>query len=236
MIKDIGHYLLPPDQKPVSIAPSVLFNKRGVGTANGVQDTNGTTSPPIDPSAPTLYPFDTSGEPDGNPTVLPLEILQKFHWTFLIRHPRSSVPSYYRCTVPPLSETTGFHTYMPSEAGYDELRRLFEYLRSVGEIGPETAGATDPPTESAQEQGQGQGQGSKGKIQICVVDADDLLDDPQGIVKAFCATTNLPYDPAMLKWDTEADARQATEAFAKWNGFHNDAMGSTELRKRVKVR
>ena len=39
----------------------------------------------------------------------------------------------------------------------------------------------------------------------------------------------------MLKWDTEEDARQAKEAFEKWNGFHDDAMHSTELKKRVHV-
>ena len=66
-------------------------------------------------------------------------------------------------------------------------------------------------------------------------DADDLLDNPQGIIKAFCETTGVEYDPGMLKWDTEEDARQAKEAFEKWNGFHDDAMHSTELKKRVHV-
>merc|ERR1712000_754518 len=39
-----------------------------------------------------------------NPTNVPLDILRKFNFTFLIRHPRRSVPSYWRCTIPPLCD------------------------------------------------------------------------------------------------------------------------------------
>ncbi|KAM5358709.1 hypothetical protein ACJZ2D_015052 [Fusarium nematophilum] len=38
-------------------------------------------------------------EEAGNPTVLPLEVLKQFQFTFLIRHPRRAIPSYYRCTT-----------------------------------------------------------------------------------------------------------------------------------------
>ena len=210
----------------------MLFNKRGVGTtSNGVADGDAphTTAPDsfVDPSAPPLYPYATSPEADGNPTVLPLDVLRQFHWTFLIRHPRSSVPSYFRCTVPPLCDTTGFYNYMPSEAGYDEVRRLLTYLKDIGEIGPGIAGQTSNDVSA-----------NKGKVSgvdICVVDADDLLDSPKGIIKAFCDSTGLDYDPQMLKWDSEEDAAQAKEAFEKWNGFHDDAMNSTELKPRMHV-
>lgn len=37
----------------------------------------------------------------------------------------------------------------------------------------------------------------------------------------------------MLKWDSQEDQERAVEAFEKWNGFHDDAIGSTELKPRV---
>ena len=116
---------------------------------------------------------------------------------------------------------------MPSEAGYDEVRRLLTYLKDVGDIGPGVAGETSDGVST--------NEGKAGGVDICVVDADDLLDSPKGIIKAFCDSTGLEYDPQMLKWDSEEDAAQAKEAFEKWNGFHDDAMNSTELKPRVHV-
>ena len=59
---------------------------------------------------------------------------------------------------------------MPGEAGYDELRRVFDYLKDIKEVGPAVAGRDD---------------GKEG-VKITVIDADDLLDDPEGVVKAYC--------------------------------------------------
>ncbi|GJC80679.1 hypothetical protein ColLi_03517 [Colletotrichum liriopes] len=148
----------------------------------------------------------TAAEP-GNPTVLPLDILRKFQWTFLIRHPRRSIPSYYRCTVPPLDEVTGFSNFSASEAGYDELRRLFDFL-----IRERVVDEKD----------------------LMVVDADDLLDDPEGIIKAYCAHVGLDFTDSMLNWSDE-DTKLAQDKFAKWNGFHNDALCSTSLKPRDKA-
>jgi len=33
-----------------------------------------------------------------------------------------------------------------------------------------------------------------------VVDADDLLRDPEGVLRALCAALDVPFDPAMLSW------------------------------------
>ncbi|KAJ3956361.1 hypothetical protein N0V92_007089 [Colletotrichum tropicale] len=143
----------------------------------------------------------------GNPTVLPIETLRKFQWTFLIRHPRRSIPSYYRCTVPPLDKMTGFYNFMPSEAGYAELRTLFDFLvkeRIVDESN------------------------------LLVVDADDLLDDPEAIIRAYCQHVGLDFTDNMLNWGEE-DTKIAQEKFAKWTGFHEDALGSTSLRPRNKA-
>ncbi|KAH0149971.1 NAD(P)-binding protein, partial [Aureobasidium melanogenum] len=222
-IKDITHYLSPPDGKPASIAPSLMQVKRGVGTngsnpltdianASKSAETNGA----VEKSPP--YPYATEAEP-GNPTVVPTEILNKFHFAFLIRHPKHSIPSYWRCTIPPLDAITGFYNFMPSEAGYDEQRRLFDYLRSCGQIGPKLAGQD--------------GEQKSGVADICVIDADDLLDNPSAILEQFCKSVGIEYSPSMLNWDNEEDHTQAKEAFEKWKGFHEDAINSTELKPRT---
>ncbi|KAJ5901554.1 hypothetical protein N7495_002082 [Penicillium taxi] len=241
-IKDIDHYLLPPHGKPASIAPSLLRLKRGVGTdkpqTNGVNGTNGTThanghSNGVNGHAnghanikKTPYPYDTAAEP-GNPTVIPRELQEKFHFAFLIRDPHHSVPSYYRCTIPPLDKVTGFFNYDPSEAGYDELRRHFDYLRTQGLVGPRVATRPELSPEA------GSAADASTVHEICVVDADDMLDAPAPTIKAFCDSVGLPYSTDLLEWDTEEDYRYACEAFEKWRGFHNDAIESKGLVARV---
>ncbi|OBT44211.1 hypothetical protein VE00_05422 [Pseudogymnoascus sp. WSF 3629] len=182
------------------------------GHATNGNVTNGNTT------SPAPYPYNTEAEP-VNPTVVPEEILKKFHFTFLIRHPRSSIPSYYRCTIPPLNKVTGFYNFDPSEAGYDELRRVFDFLKSKGHVGPAIAGEHD-------------GNLPKGEVSITMIDADDLLDNPNGIIEAYCKEVGMDYDPGMLNWDTEEDHTQAKRAFEKWRGFHNDAIESCSLKPR----
>lgn len=214
--------MVPPEGKPASIAPSLGGKvKKGVGT-NGVTHkngiTNGVTNGFTNGTSAAPYPYNTEAEP-GNPTVVPKELLKKFHFTFLIRHPRSSIPSYYRCCVPPLDAVTGFYNFMPNEAGYDELRRVFDYLRSENIVGPARAGENG-------------GSMKDGQVSITVVDADDLLDNPHGIIEAYCKEVGLNYSPSMLNWDNEDDHKHAKDAFEKWNGFHNDAIGSGSLKPR----
>jgi hypothetical protein len=222
-IKDMAQYWIPPSGKPATVAPSLSNYRRGVGT-----DT--TSLSPVnsrpDSSKPP-YPYDTKGEPN-NPTVIPADLLATYHFTFLIRHPKFSIPSYYRCTIPPLDKMTGFYNFRPDEAGYDELRRLFDYLRSEGQIGPKFAG-------QKQEDGNAEVNGHSGGVEICVIDADDLLDNPSGMVEAFCKTTGIEWDPDMLIWDSDKDQAKAQEAFEKWKGFHEDALDSDRLRARTHV-
>ncbi|GAP89686.1 putative P-loop containing nucleoside triphosphate hydrolase [Rosellinia necatrix] len=182
----------------------------GTNGINGVNGTNGTRELKAQDSNPT-----------GNPTVIPLEILKKFHWTFLIRHPRRGIPSYVRCCSPPLSKTTGWDHFMPSESGYVELRRLFDYLREQGLVGPSVAG---------------QANGAKtreDKISITVLDADELLDRPKEAIRAFCEQTDIPFSPNMLEWDDEENQKYVADAFAKWNGWHDDAINSKGLTART---
>ncbi|KAL4984648.1 P-loop containing nucleoside triphosphate hydrolase protein [Aspergillus falconensis] len=264
-IKDILHYLLPPHGKPASIAPSLNRIKRGVGTETATAETaaavgsngdsvanghhpaaNGAVNSSMNGSemkkgnsrAP--YPYNTPSEP-GNPTVIPKEILQTFHFAFLIRDPHYSVPSYYRCTIPPLDATTGFTYYDPAEAGYDEMRRFFEYLRAEGLVGPHVATHEADADEILAHAKDGQRKSTYKPVsspdanigaEICVVDADDMLDGPAAMMEAFCRSVGIPYTDAMLNWDNEEDHEYAREAFEKWNGFHNDAIDSRGLTAR----
>ena len=219
-IKDMLYYFVPPNGAPASIAPSFSGKtiKKGVGTNDKVNGlTNGFTNGVNGVHHKAPFPYDTAAE-SGNPTVVPAEVLKQFHFTFLIRHPRYSIPSYYRCTIPPLARLTGFYDFMPSEAGYDELRRVFDFLRKEKQIGPAIAGKYDKLKD--------------GEVSITVIDADDLLDDPHGIIKAYCKEVGIAFDPKMLTWDTDEDHQHAEASFEKWPGFHEDAFKSTSLKPR----
>lgn len=209
-IKDIAHYLLSPNPKtPARIPPSLrlgIHKRKGYGT-NGVVNgdtTNGDTNG--DATNGDLDDLDDLDEDAGNPTVLPLRILRNYQFTFLIRHPRQAVPSYYRCCIPPLSADTGFHSFIPSEAGYRELRELFDFLRAKGLVTSEN---------------------------LCVVDADDLLDRPREVMRRYCACVGLDFRESMLGWGTD---REGCGKFDKWKGFHNDAIESAGLKPRERVR
>lgn len=124
---------------------------------------------------------------------------------------------------------------MPSEAGYDEVRRVFDYLRSIGQIGPKIATHEDPTTNGHAAESNPVANGHHPEVEICVVDADDLLDNPKGIVQAYCNSVGIPFDEDMLNWNTEVDQKEARDAFEKWPGFHEDAMNSCDLKPRLHV-
>lgn len=207
----------------------------GVNGTDGINGTNGVTNG-ANGKAGEPYPYDTPAEP-GNPMVMPKEILSRFHFAFLIRDPHNSVPSYYRCTIPPLDDVTGFHDYYPSEAGYDEVRRTFEYLRRAQMIGPHIATRDDvveevdgvlQPVKTG-----GKGTAYESGADICVVEADEMLQKPAETMEAFCRSVGIKYDTGMLKWDNEADHEHACAAFEKWKGFHDDVIESKGLGPKV---
>ena len=246
-IKDIIYYIVPPEHQAAHLAPSLQPIKRGVGTAdsgngNESDDSDAAAkdsavdfgsppktpgkadfgSRPVTPKSPP-FPYETPVNA-RNPTVVPREILERFHFTFLIRHPRNAIPSYYRCCIPPLVERTQFNPFMPSEAGYDELRALFDYCKDTGLVGPAVCGQDNAGVKAA-----------PGQAQICVIDADDLLDDPEGILRQYCESIGLEFSTDMLTWDSEESHQFAREQFEKWDGFHDDAIGSKDLKPRLHV-
>lgn len=195
-IKDIAHYLIPPAGEP-RIAPSLAPATAANGATNGAPTSGATSGAPANGAA--------DGTPPKNPTVVPLARLKEFQWTFLIRNPVRSIPSYFRCTQPPLAQLTGFDHFLPEEAGYRELRLLLDYLRAAGVVDDAS---------------------------LFVLDADDLLEHPAEAVQRYCAHIGIDYSPQMLRWEKGVGC----EAFDKWKGFHEDAIGSDGLRKREKKR
>lgn len=107
---------------------------------------------------------------DGNPTLIPTSILldPSVHHTFLIRTPKKAVPSYHRLCYP--GAETGFDYFDPEEAGYSELRRLFDFVRSKGERQP------------------------------MVVESEQLLAAPEKVLSKWCEEVQVPFDVSMLEW------------------------------------
>jgi len=59
-----------------------------------------------------------------------------------------------------------------------------------------------------------------------VVDADDLEENPAGILAAYCRRLNIEFLPASLNWKPELPA-----GWKIWQNWHTDAAGSTEIGK-----
>lgn len=157
--------------------------------------------------APSLQHHFSPHEP-RNPTLFPTNLVNTFSFVFLIRKPSASLPSLYRCFIPPLSEKTGERVLDSSELGYRETRMLFDYLYPP---------AARTPSMSAP----------------ILVDADDLLAHPKFIVRTICQRLALPYTSSMLTWDRPEDYALAESAFKKYAGYHVDALKSTGLRPRT---
>jgi hypothetical protein len=63
-----------------------------------------------------------------------------------------------------------------------------------------------------------------------VVDADDLEDDPAGIVAAYCDALDIGFLPAALHWKPELPRK-----WKMWQKWHADAAGSTGIRKNLET-
>jgi hypothetical protein len=59
-----------------------------------------------------------------------------------------------------------------------------------------------------------------------VVDADDLEEDPDGIIRAYCRRLDLPFIPEAMSW-----APEHQEQWDIWKDWHTDAAKSTGIQK-----
>jgi len=95
-------------------------------------------------------------------------VLSAFDNTFLIRDPRKAIRSLHRMSID--TERTGWSYFDPNEAGYRQLRAVFERVME-----------------------------SSGKPPV-VVDADVLQDNPERVLRRYCELLGLDFLPAMLEW------------------------------------
>lgn len=63
-----------------------------------------------------------------------------------------------------------------------------------------------------------------------LIDAEDLLANPEIILRYICSRTGLEYSESMLSWDSAEDHAQANALFEKFEGYHEDALHSTGIR------
>ncbi|MEL6415607.1 MAG: sulfotransferase family protein [Pseudomonadota bacterium] len=88
------------------------------------------------------------------------------------------------------------------EVGFPEQRALFDLLTALN--------GTPPP----------------------VIDSDDLLEDPDGMVAAFCAAVDIPFLADAMRWEPVGDP----SAHSWWDGgsFNANLAQSTGLRPQVR--
>lgn len=88
------------------------------------------------------------------------------------------------------------------EVGFPEQRALFDLLMALN--------GTPPP----------------------VIDSDDLLEDPEGMVKSWCEAVDIPFLPEALRWKTGGDPSE----HSWWDGgsFHGNLANSTGLNRQVR--
>ncbi|WP_017690714.1 sulfotransferase family protein [Paenibacillus sp. PAMC 26794] len=64
---------------------------------------------------------------------------------------------------------------------------------------------------------------------VIVIDADDLCDNPQAVVKAYCKALDIPFIQESLSWKE----REVPE-WDEWKSWHLDALSSTSIRRNKK--
>eukprot|EP00049_Salpingoeca_infusionum_P011323 m.195799 g.195799 ORF g.195799 m.195799 type:complete len:305 (+) comp14899_c1_seq5:184-1098(+) len=133
------------------------------------------------------------------------ELEREWLHTFLIRHPCKTVTSLWKKSVPELGsqahDVTGWTYFDVAELGFAEVYRLFDHL------------TTAQPQQAP-----------------IVVDADQLLLNPQGVMRAYCQRTGLPFQKDMTSWEPGR-----VPEWEVWPGWHDDAIESSGLVQRSSI-
>ncbi|XP_066933233.1 uncharacterized protein [Clytia hemisphaerica] len=102
-----------------------------------------------------------------------------------------------RKTVPSLYKAsvnktlTGWECFDPHEAGFEQLQDLFDFVKENFDKQP------------------------------VVVDADDLMTDPESTMKAYCGAIGIEFKKDILAWEPGE-----VEGWDTWNGWHENALKS----------
>jgi hypothetical protein len=117
---------------------------------------------------------------EGNP-LQSKEVLLKFKHTFLIRNPEKSVPSYYKAANATykawdeanVPSSERTELFSAEYIGLKELRDLYNLIKDV--TGEE----------------------------IALVDADDLVREPEKVMRKYCEMVGMEFKKEMLEWKAE---------------------------------
>lgn len=61
--------------------------------------------------------------------------------------------------------------------------------------------------------------------EVPVIQAEDLLADPKGTIRAYCRSLDIDFAPEALSWEP-----RAVPQFASWEGWHEAAQRTTSIR------
>jgi len=120
--------------------------------------------------------------------------------SFIIRHPAKAIASLYYKSCID-NEKTGYTHFDRAEAGYTAMRDILAHVEQQPGCPP-----------------------------VVIIDADDMLEDPEGIVSAYCEAVGLPFKPSMLSW-TPGPCK---ELESPWTGWTDDVLSSSGITKRPK--
>ncbi|CAB4493200.1 uncharacterized protein OCT59_007716 [Rhizophagus irregularis] len=139
------------------------------------------------------------------------EILLKFKHTFLIRNPEKSIKSYYRAAnatykawdEADVSESKRLDLFSADSIGIKESRALYDLIKNLTEE------------------------------EIALVDADDLVREPEKVLRKYCEMVGVEFKKEMLAWKAEkikrwdvkmADMYHVPDLYNIW---HRNASQST---------
>ena len=113
------------------------------------------------------------------------------------------------------------------EVGYRELRMLWDYLWL-----PSYRTTTNTTTDTNNDESNDGDENGRPLL----IDASDLLSHPTSILQSVCSYIGISYSPSMLSWPSAEDHAYAKSFFAKYAGYHEDALSSTGLKARREER
>jgi hypothetical protein len=119
----------------------------------------------------------------------------RVHHSFMIRDPAKAISSLYYKSCV-ANEATGYAYFDKAEAGFMACWELLLHLERQDGVPP-----------------------------ITIIDADDLLADPEGMMTAYCEATGLPFDRSMLSWEPGCPPQLESP----WTGWTDDVTRSRGL-------
>jgi len=120
--------------------------------------------------------------------------------SFIIRHPAKAISSLYFKSCID-NVKTGYTHFDSAEAGFTAMEAIREHIEK-----------------------------QPGAPQCVIIDADDLLDDPEGVMRAYSAAVGLPFESSMLSWQPGP----VKELESPWSGWTDDVVNSSGISRRIK--